>query len=499
MSEAIPAYDALFVVNQNCDLQALCSFCRKRGHARVFLLTTHALFLNELEILRAGLPVEPDIRTFADYLNDREMEKCDEEATAELLAQYGRTGTVRDGYNARFMALTLDNKNKSVQQRLFETATFGSVYYAPGLGITGGAWRSSGGTLLPPPVCTSEAGSRLLTVIERVIGKVRALACKRVLQIVDNGTREFIFLSSIRRLRLSMKPQSVEINPIAGRLKKALNSCIVGRERQTGKEGVLATTIHEYEGWMARLGRPLYVFIDGHHPTNYPRTYIDAFETDDFVTRTMIDGRWFELHGKRAHPPASFLEIEYFKKIVEVSTVNTVVLLLNHAGDWTSLINRSDTDVLIQAFVGAASAYPQQKFIIRPHPTMVHPQHEGEKSIDRIRGYVAWTGLANLEVSSTSLDEDFERGDLFVSEYSQTLLDVYRIGKPGLIANCTGRRSFMADFEELGFPAMSPSATLTGALAGVFADVSRFVAMQNAGVRSYNKALSSYVTGRASL
>jgi hypothetical protein len=59
-----------------------------------------------------------------------------------------------------------------------------------------------------------------------------------------------------------------------------------------------------------------------------------------------------------------------------------------------------------------------------------------------------------------SLDVDLEEGDIFVSEYSNVLIEAWKRGKIGLSANLTGRRSFMQSYNDLGFPSVESAQAL---------------------------------------
>ena len=252
----------------------------------------------------------------------------------------------------------------------------------------------------------------------------------------------------------------------------------------------LCTTIHEYRPAMSTLadaiGRELHIFVDGYHPSNYPRSYLDMYLSGTFVSASVMSKGWFEQHGRRVRPPYTFQRSEPFLPCT-TSAVATVVLLMNHAGDWTALINRSDSDKLIAAFGELARAVPQLRFVLRLHPTMAHPSHEGVHSVERIRRFVSELALPNLALSGAPLEEDLARGDLFLSEYSQVLIDVWRSGKLGVAVNLTSRRSFMDDYEQLGFGAVSNFAALRDLLGGSAARLGELVAQQNAARAALNR------------
>jgi hypothetical protein len=209
-------------------------------------------------------------------------------------------------------------------------------------------------------------------------------------------------------------------------------------------------TIHDYDLATAEALGGVLVFVDGYHPSNYPRSYLDSYGDDIFVVRTMFDESWFKTSGKRTIKPPAFLEREHFASCV-ITRATRVLVALTHAGDWTALINRSDTDDLVTATVNMAHKLPQLSFRIRMHPTMSHPAHEGVHSSERIKELVRSANLANLHTSTLDLSEDLAWCEICLSEYSQVLLDALRMGKLGVSVNLTRRRSFMQDYSDLGF------------------------------------------------
>ena len=256
---------------------------------------------------------------------------------------------------------------------------------------------------------------------------------------------------------------------------------------------VYSTTLHNYHYELSRLRRPLEIFVDGFHPANYPRTYIDSFISGDFVVRTMYDELWFRKYGRKTIKPYSFLKKEYFKTVDKNNKpIRSIVLLLNHAGDWTALINRSDTDILVQAFADTADKLKDLQFVIRPHPTMVHPLHEGKNSIERIRKFINKCNYHNLSFSNRSLQDDIAAGDVFISEYSQTLLDIFKAGKLGIIANLTNRRSFMEDYAKLGFLSVNTTENICKTISLVSENPMEFKKIQNNASMKYNEELNKF-------
>ena len=489
-------FDALFVINQNADFSSINAICLKNGLNKIFFLTTQSLFDDELELISNSFPKMPFIRSFSDFVCDSIMESCDEKAYIQLLDHYCDSDVQRDDYFTRFMTSSSAEKNRVVCNSLISAYEFKRVYFSEGLGIARDVWESIG-------------AKRLTTrIIPRIslfgyVQKFVSLFSKQKLYFIKGKSESYLFLAPTTRLRLESPPELIYFIPALWMLRalsllKRENTFIAFLSHFESLQGApvkIATTIHAYQGWMSRIGKKLHVFVDGHHPSNYPRTYIDGYVNSIFISRNMFDRNWFAKFDKPVAEPFDFISPEYFSEISSPVKPRTIILLLNHAGDWSALINRSDTDILVKMFVECARFFSGIYFVIRPHPTMIHPSHEGIHSIARLNRYVNWLALDNLELSSVTLEEDLARGDFFVSEYSQTLLDVYRLGKPAVIANFTGRRSFMIDYEKIGFASVETLSGLLDVISGLIDDSTVFARAQNIAVRSYNSRLEAFYSG----
>ena len=132
-------------------------------------------------------------------------------------------------------------------------------------------------------------------------------------------------------------------------------------------------------------------------------------------------------------------------------TVRNVCLTLNHAGNWSSLISRADTDGLIIEFVQMSKKYEEINFIVRLHPNSNSLKGEGLGWTQRIQKIIRLNNLSNLELSNRTLEEDWAKADLFISEYSLSAVEALRLGKYVMFINLTKRRSFVRDLTEIGF------------------------------------------------
>ena len=253
------------------------------------------------------------------------------------------------------------------------------------------------------------------------------------------------------------------------------------------KNTTFCTTIHEYNRRLFKYFERIYVFTDGFFPSNYPESYLNMFDNNVvFVIDSFINEKWFRLFGRTTRPIFSFQRKVLLQK-VEIESVTNVLLVLNHAGDWTSLINRSDTDLLVSVFGDLAKKNPTLNFTIRPHPTMTHYAHEGANSINRIIEFVKYLDLKNLKISNSSLQDDLFNNDLIISEYSNALIQAFEFGKLGLIVNLTNRRNFMKDFFELGFLTVENLQLLIVFFEEISNDLFLKIKKQNLAVEKFNK------------
>jgi hypothetical protein len=494
MHPAPDPIDALFVINQDTDLHRLAGRVRKAGFRRGVILSSHHLFTHERKIAAERMVA---VHTFADLLTDAEMAACDDRAT-EKLRPARRKEKNRGLYTARFMQASRGFKNRLVLEKLRQRYRIGRIFFHPGLGIAGDCWKEAGGVSLEQTLWArvSAPARRLFSRVDREWGRFKQW---RGFYRVSDGSGGYLFLSPVERLKLSdrvaIRPVRI---PLPDRLRFHLfpgwRSQTLSRfQRRAGRAGKPlppATTIHEYRPEFGRLDTPLYVFLDGYHPENYPRSYLDSFsDTCIFVFDDPISSVWFKKFGRPVCPAPSFFSSPRMATADAAfpGAVDTVLLALNHAGDWTALINRSDTDRLVEAFIEVARQVPDADFVIRPHPTMAAVEHEGTGAMERIRSCVAGQRLANLSVSRVSLGEDLARADLVVSEYSQVLIDAFRSARLGLIANLTNRRSFMPVYEALGFPAVHDGAALIHEVVKIRLDVPEAVKRQNRAAEAYNR------------
>lgn len=465
--------DALFVVHRLISPSVLAKYCQRYSHRRALILTSHQPFAYERSAFTAALaPTSTEFVSFADLFDDCELAKIDEAASTRLR---GNSFHSMD-YGSRYENLVTSLKNSAAWKKLQVRTRHARIYTAHGLGISASTWKKVCAIRIP------EKTSQPLKLILRTF-MVRLARSKRQIwraeaQLLQDGIQFYVFQGNLNRLRFKpgIIPQPISLN-------KALSK----------PDSIVAVPLHDYTPEIHRLNRPVQIFVDSYLPSNYPRSYLDGFEDVAFVAPDPFSARWLVEHGRSVLPPPHFLATPECAPPAARS-IRHIVLLLNHAGDWSALINRSDTDRLVAAFSDLAAAFPLLRFIIRPHPGMNHHRHEGPGAMARIEAFVRTCRLANLEVSNVSLTADLERGDFFISEYSATLISAWQIGKLGMVANFTGRRSFMQDFASLGFPQTDQLSVLHEVLTRFITNSTEFVTAQSSAVARFNLLLRSYLT-----
>lgn len=490
------AVDVAFVIHQDVPTEELRRACRGRPAARVLILTTHHPFPNEILELRE-IGGEVVVLHFASLLSDEEMAGCDDAATS-CCAQ-SASGKNRAHYMRKFMTESRRFKNRIVCEKVLRQFQPRRVFVAEDLGIDSGTWVAAGArSLWCPPQSAASPGaiSRLKRLLLQEVNIVSPTS-----EYADR--RSAVILGPVHRI--AMRKDSVALRKrwlsahaicsIAGErlfaraVGAVLNGCGVSADFD------LCTTVHGYSVAMSELAgglnRELRVLVDGHHPSNYSRSYLDGFMDCVFVAANHVSARWFERNGRTVIPALWFQPAERFVPCT-TREVRSVMLALNHAGDWSALINRSDTDLIVEEFVELARDHPDRQFVIRLHPTMATPDHEGVNSMTRIRKFLSTCGPVNLSVSDCTLAEDLSRCDLYVSEYSQVLIDAWKRGRLGVAFNPTSRRSFMDDYRRLGFPHVQGRGALKAWLQKVIGAPAQLCAMQNAAVLRFNRDQESW-------
>lgn len=470
-TEPIEPWDALVVLNQRTTPAALTRI--GAGWRHVHVLSSHLPFPPEHAAITAALaPARVTFSTFPDLLDDAALAGIDEATTAELQA----AGTAAEVQVVTFQQRMLERRNAAAHGRLPAGRPGAAIFAARGLGIAWSYWASQGARSLTPISLRERLAQ---SAVRRAISVWRARRRTPALGFrLAGADGTYLFAASLRRLPLVPASAVVEV---------PLN-------RQTAaRADWVATTLHDHPLSVASLGRPVRVFSDGYLPSNYSRSYLDSYGAVEFVACDPFAARWFRRCGVPVARPPRFIEARPFAApALPTREFSTVVILGGHGGDWSALIDRSDNDRLVELAAALAHAFPRLRFRLRLHPTMDDPRHDGAGARDRVATFIRSCSRPNLELSARAWASDLAEGDAFVSEYSATLIDAWRAGRPGLIANLTGRRSFMQDFADLGFSEVTGATAANAWVAEMAADPVRLRARQEEAAQRYNALLSEH-------
>ncbi len=466
--------DTLYVINQNISLFNLCSNINSNIKRNVLILSTNLLFHNEIKYINSNTTDKNlYFKIFSDYLNDEEMEQCDIKASATFLEN--------NFNNSIFMITSTLYKNMIVKEKILKEYDISNIFHISGLGISNKIWGVELSSLLNINIQEINYKFRF-QIVKNIFLKI-----KKNIQIryIIQDDKKYLFLGDINRLNFEKNIIISETN---------YNYILFVFLLKIGliKADYFISTIHNYNDQLANIilndnTNKYCICIDGYNPSNMPKTYLDMFRQNSiFIVRDFIDKKWFDKFAKSSLKPFSFFKKELFLK-TSTTQIKKILLMLNHSGDWSALINRSDTDILIESFITLSNKFPNLKFVIRIHPIMSHPHHEGVNSIKRIKKYIKSINSKNLTVSKNTLDKDIRENDLFLSEYSNAFIDCLKQGKLGLILNFTNRRSFMSDYEKLGFSNLDSSDFLSNKISDYIQNIQKYVLNQNKAVSNYNK------------
>lgn len=480
-------YDALLIIHQDTPADYIHSYYSRDRWKKVYILTTHHLFTHERDALKDLLPAsELYFSEFSSLLNDHDMQACDDAASEELLNKYDDKRIHRQ-YSRTFMSRSIYHKNALIFRLLSQAHEYDRIYYNAGLGVSDVFWNNQGAVSLRMKQKRSFSIPDFYRISRKLLSAWKR-RCSTPITLIPSEDKYFVFFDSTRRLLIKEQTPRRYYPYFGARL------FLLYTKLRRWKPVVIATSIHNFAHQLTTLGHPVEIFIDGYHPSNYPRSYIDQYTNGTFIVRDMFDAAWFGKFEKAWRHPYAFTKTMAMTEDADApSTISTIYLILNHAGDWTALINRSDTDILVEAFCHLATAIPELNFVIRLHPTMDLPEHEGAHSSTRLREYVQRCELMNLHVSESTLEQDLADGDLFLSEYSNVILDIFREGKLGLIVNLTGRRSFMQDYETLGFPMVNSEDLLLETVHDIINNPADSQLRQNQSARIYNRNLNTFL------
>ena len=353
-----------------------------------------------------------------------------------------------------------------------------NVFYCKGLGIDPQPWISCAKQYnyeilpaIPLNAKRLKCYDRLykLTIIFGYISRIfDFISLKKCWFVVYSEKSSFFFKDNINRLPVNQNASFCRLPALLILLIKLLplpsfiTNCIYSQLLLSIKFSRFSTTIHNFSIQSRFFGLKPLIFVDGLHPPNYHRSCGIFYRGYDIVRRSNFDHPWFEANKCSVY---SFPDIinEYCinnlkDSISAINAINifdkskNITLFLNHAGDWSSLIERSDTDFAIESFINCALGFPDLNFSIRLHPTMATSHHEGINSRHRISKLLDSSSLPNLRLSTNSLDYELSMASICVSEYSDLVLRCISRSIKTITLNPTNRRNFLQFLIDIGLP-----------------------------------------------
>jgi len=419
----------------------------------LLFVTSHALFQNEINLLRIGIKIPIEFKNFGDYNLTEKLLDID-------LRAYNRSKHFLN-YHSLYINTFKRNLLLEKNQFIFENlrirhpnavyTVFCNKFDPNNLGISHLFWKDKA------QIIDSNSTKQI------VISKIR--------NILNFGFTGLLFYY-LKAIGFALKPRtfySIQYDnntwyfPSLYRIKLATKAVKTTKGipflYSISSKNKLCVGLH-VSGELLNAHpiipkHEIHIIGDAYRPSNYP-PYLFAllFKGVKYVPKYHTDRTFFSKNGiELLEPKPSFLQKDnLFKTVIATKnkSVSTVILSINHTGDWTALLSRSDTDILINSFVRISQKFVSTEFIIRLHPTMDGIKAEGVTSKTRINNFIQKLNYQNLSVSNATMEEDWARGDIFISEYSLSVIDAINKGKIGIFYNLTKRVSFVDDLLEKG-------------------------------------------------
>lgn len=449
-------FDSLIIVTSQTDLSRIPKLVKTYNCQNTLILSSNKLFNHETAKILNNSDIEIEILYFGLFLNDAIMENIDFVAF---------NNSSRDGFsNYKYNNLLIYEKNKRIHEELKDRYEFklilfdASLHEAYNLGVSYKYWKEQKGvpfnrlkTYFHP---TNFLNIKKFSFLKKIFYLFTLFKPINAYEYRCNRTRHNFLFLSIERLRFN---KNINLNQT--HIKPFFFTRLYHKKNNYSlleKNYSICVPLHKYGYFEKRFlynKIPLLVFQDAFRPSNYSiPAYVNTIPYGKFVSRDMFDYSLYLSAKRDVVKPYKFLKNNFLNnRVSNKKQITKVILILNHAGDWSALINRSDTDILIENFLELAKIFDKLDFFIRLHPTMDYKCHEGGNSKKRIHELVQTSCLQNLSISSNTLEEDWNLGDLFISEYSLAAIDAIKQGKPIIFTNFTNRRSFMDDYKNLGF------------------------------------------------
>ena len=455
---------AILVFSQNVKLESLEKFSILNDNNNI-IITPHFLFENEREFINKLFP-NAKFYTFADFLTDEEMSAVDIMSYVLASNDYQKNLNNIRRYKNKIVINKVLNRFKTINQYIL----------SDDLGIDETEWKKFGFKRLKGEYYYTAKNKKVN--IKMLLKKIKPL--KKVYDIFRSKRQKcmynpeeisvgyykghkYVFIGKMNRIGYRFDIEFNQSQEECDRLNKG--------EYEEKDKCTYLTTWHEH--WKCHVPDDLKYSVrwaqDGYLPPNY------SHKDYQFKPNNVVYYCWDELGtGLFKNQELPYELIPFRKKIFLPEpkfqeTIKNILIVASGSGDWTALKNRSDDDIMVDAFVNMAKKFPDINFTYRCHPTWVHPQNVGVNSINRVSEYFEWLKLPNLKLSSnipnmktkegyqfsfsrSSLEEDLENADFVFGEHSISMIDAGFKKIPFCSVNITKRRNFFIGINNLGFP-----------------------------------------------
>lgn len=464
---------------------------------RILIVSTHAYFKNEQIAIKNNFPnSEVDFLEFDHWNGAISKAEIDLRAYEASKKWINKTSIYQGLYfkNIAFLKNQYIHNELKKEGKITEDTSISvycQAYELYNLGLSYSYWNSVNAVIVNEGHSTSllilKKNISSLTIVKLAVYYLNALryALTPIKCIEVQDGKYLFYLTTLKRIKLKENAETMEkwIWPWTINFKKAY----------------LAAPLHSSGRVLSMapfLRREKMVIVqDAFRPTTYPPYYYAlSYSGCIKIASNKIDFKYLSEAGLKVLPLGTLLAPKQLKEVMDNSVlqVRTICLSLNHSGPWSSLISRCDTDGLIVKFAELAEAKPDLHFVIRVHPNSDDLKAEGVGWIKRVREQVLAMKLSNLKVSTATIEEDWARSDLFISEYSLSVIDALQFGKIVIFINTTNRVSFVGDLTDVGFPEVNSLVELKAAIEDITSDPSAAFRHLALACKEFNKEYNNF-------
>lgn len=456
----------IIVFSQNVIIKSIISSFSSGLYNQNVFITTQMLLENEKSLLMEHFEGCIFLK-YADLLSDSDNENCD-----------GMNGRRMPPSQPLYYHYIKELKNDLVVKRVKQVFTnFDGFVLSDDLGIYSMSWIKSGFKRIGVDYYFNNRENMSCIVLKHMLRHMPLLwsfkqktldLLKKQYEVSQNEVnvsyvdgRKLVFIGRMDRvayrLNNSWEKSTEEWEKLRRNIFETKDTC------------TYLSTLHE--SWKCKVPDSYKYDVryiqDGYLPSNYSSAYLSYKPKNvKYYTWDSMGKLIFEKY-KLPVSVMPFRKKLYLPKPEFKDRIKKILVATSGPGDWTAQKNRSDEDLMVDAFVKVARNNPDLEIVYRCHPTWVHPEHNGVNSINRIKKYIEYSGVKNIRISSnipqenlddfilsfprSSLEEDLIDTDFVFGEHSISLIDAALKKIPFSTVNLTNRRDLACDFTRLGF------------------------------------------------